>query len=50
VDADNYRSLGSLTTGPAARNGILVTGASRYFVAVPEHDNSEAALLVYAVQ
>jgi DNA-binding beta-propeller fold protein YncE len=50
VDADSYRSLGNLTTGPAARNGILVTEASRYVVAVPQHGNNEAALLVYAVQ
>jgi WD40 repeat protein len=50
VGADNYKSLGSLKTGPAARNGILLPEASRYVVAVPPHENSEAALLVYEVQ
>jgi DNA-binding beta-propeller fold protein YncE len=50
VNADNYKSLGSLKTGPAARNGILLPEASRYVVAVPPHENSEAALLVYEVQ
>jgi DNA-binding beta-propeller fold protein YncE len=50
IDADNYKSLGSLTTGPAARNGILLRKISRYVVAVPPHDSSEATLLVYEVR
>jgi DNA-binding beta-propeller fold protein YncE len=50
VDADHYKSLGSVATGPAARNGILVGHAARYFVGVPAHDTNDAQILVYEVR
>ena len=50
LDADHYHSLGSQPTGPAARNGILVVDVRKYFVAVPEHAQTGAAILMYDVQ
>jgi DNA-binding beta-propeller fold protein YncE len=49
VDADSYKSLGSLATGPNARNGVLIPEVSRYVVGVPPHESSSASLLVYEV-
>jgi DNA-binding beta-propeller fold protein YncE len=49
IDANHYRSLGSLTTGPAARNGLLVPEAHRYYVGVPQHDTTDATIRIYEV-
>ena len=50
VDADHYRSLGSIPTGSAAKPGLLVPELNRYFVAAPQHDNGDAAILEYKIQ
>ena len=50
VDADHYRSLGTTPIGSPAKPGLLVPELSRYFVAVPQHDNMDAAILEYKVQ
>lgn len=50
VDADHYRSLGKVPSGPLARNGILVPALNEYFVGVPKSTNKSAAVLVYAVR
>src|SRR6266404_4714217 len=50
VDADHYRSLGTTPIGSPAKPGLLVPELNRYFVAVPQHDNVDAAILEYKVQ
>jgi DNA-binding beta-propeller fold protein YncE len=50
IDADNYQSLGTTPTGSPAKPGLLVPELNRYFVAVPQHDNVDAAILEYKVQ
>jgi WD40 repeat protein len=48
TDPDNYKSLGKLTTEPGARDARLVPQQGRYFLAVPQTDNTEAKILVFA--
>jgi DNA-binding beta-propeller fold protein YncE len=50
TDADHYRSLGTTPIGVPAKPGLLVPELNRYFVAVPQHDNVDAAILEYKVQ
>ncbi len=50
VDADHYRSLGATPIGTPAKPGLLVPELNRYFVAVPNHDNVDAAILEYKIQ
>ena len=50
TDADHYRSLGTTPIGSPAKPGLLVPELNRYFVAVPQHDNVDAAILEYKVQ
>jgi DNA-binding beta-propeller fold protein YncE len=50
IDGDHYKSIAKLATGPAARNGLLVSEVGRFFVAIPEHDNFEASIQVYEVR
>jgi DNA-binding beta-propeller fold protein YncE len=50
IDADHYRSLGSTATGSPAKPGLLVPELNRYFVAAPQHDNVDAAILEYKIQ
>lgn len=47
VDADHYRSLGSVATGPGAKTARLVAPINRYFVAVPQADSGEASVQVF---
>ena len=48
VDADHYELLGNVPTGPLARTGYLVPALNRYFVAVPQHGTTDAAILAFA--
>lgn len=50
IDPDHYRSLGSTPIGSPAKPGLLVPELNRYFVAVPQHGNADAAILEYKVQ
>jgi DNA-binding beta-propeller fold protein YncE len=50
IDADRYESLGRVPTGPLGKTGLLVPELSRYFVAVPPHGESPAAVLIFAVK
>jgi DNA-binding beta-propeller fold protein YncE len=50
VDADHYRSLGQIPSGPLARNGLLIPSLKQYFVAVPNSAHKPARILVYQVQ
>ena len=49
TDPDNYKLLGKVTTGPAAKTARLVPEIGRYFVAVPRHGTTNASILVYEV-
>jgi DNA-binding beta-propeller fold protein YncE len=49
-DPDNYKLLGRVPTGPLARTALLVPELNRYFVAVPQHGTSSAAVLVFEVR
>jgi DNA-binding beta-propeller fold protein YncE len=46
-DADHYSSLGNVPTGPSGRTAMLIPELGRYFVSVPQHDVSNASILVY---
>lgn len=48
-DPDHYQSLGTIPIGVPAKPGLLVSELSRYFVAVPQHGDVDAAILEYAV-
>jgi len=50
TDADHYKHLGTVPTGPAAKTARLVPELNRYFVAAPEHDGTKAQVLVFDVQ
>jgi DNA-binding beta-propeller fold protein YncE len=50
VDADHYRSIGAVPTGPLGKTGRLVPELHRYFVAVPPYGNNSAEVLVFQVQ
>jgi len=48
-DADHYKLLGKVPTGPLGRTSLLVPALKRYFVAVPKHGTDSAAILVFEV-
>lgn len=50
IDADHYRSIGKIPSGPLGKTGLLVPELKKYFVAVPPHGATPAEVLVYAVQ
>lgn len=49
TDPDNYKSLATVTTGPVGRTALLVPALKRYFVAVPQHGETSAEVLVFDV-
>src|ERR1700726_3741915 len=50
TDADHYRAIGKIPTGPLGKTGLLVPQRKEYFVAVPPHGTTCAEVLVFAVQ
>jgi DNA-binding beta-propeller fold protein YncE len=50
VDADHYRSIGKISTGPRAVTSLLVPELKRYFVAAAPHGTPDPDILVYAVE
>jgi DNA-binding beta-propeller fold protein YncE len=50
TDADHYKAIGKIATGPLGKTGKLVPELNRYFVAVPPHGNTSAEVMVFAVQ
>ncbi len=48
-DADHYKLLGKVATGPMGRTALLVPELKRYFVAVPLHGATNAEVLVFEV-
>jgi DNA-binding beta-propeller fold protein YncE len=50
TDPDHYESLGQVPTGPGARTGEWEPKLERYFVAVPQHEGTNAEVLEYKVQ
>lgn len=49
-DPDHYMSLGQVPSGPGARTAELVSTLGRYYVAVPQHDATNAQILEYQIQ
>ena len=49
IDADHYKLLEKVPTGPGARTALLVPALKRYFVAVPQHGTESAKILVFEV-
>jgi DNA-binding beta-propeller fold protein YncE len=47
IDADHFRSLGTVAAGPGARTARLVAPINRYFVAVPKANEDEASVQVF---
>jgi hypothetical protein len=45
----NYKLLGKVPTGPLGRTARLVPELNRYFVAVPQHGTTNAAVLIFEV-
>ena len=50
VDPDHYKLVGQVPTGPGARTGELMLKLNRYFVAVPQHDDTVAKVLEFEIQ
>ena len=50
MDADHYKEIGKIPTGPLGKTGLLVPALKEYFVAVPPHGQVCAEILVFAVQ
>jgi DNA-binding beta-propeller fold protein YncE len=50
IDADHYKTIGKVSTGPMGKTGLLVPSMNEYFVAVPPHGDTCAEVLVYKVQ
>ena len=46
-DPDHYDFVGKVPSGPGAGTSYWVQQLNRFYVAVPAHDNQEAAILVY---
>jgi len=49
TDADNYKKIGTVPTGPLGKTARLVPELNRYFVAVPQHETESAKILVFEV-
>jgi WD40 repeat protein len=50
IDADHFKAIGKVPTGPLGKTGLLVPALNEYFVAVPPHGETCAEVLVFAVQ
>jgi DNA-binding beta-propeller fold protein YncE len=50
TDADHYKAIGKIATGPLGKTAKLVPELNRYFVAIPPHGKTSAEVLVFAVQ
>lgn len=47
IDANNLYPLGEVKTGPVGRTALLVPSLNRHYVAVPQHGDQNAAILVF---
>ena len=45
IDADHYKPMGNTQTGAGSNAAILVPALNRYFVAVPQNNSKNAAIL-----
>jgi DNA-binding beta-propeller fold protein YncE len=50
IDADHYKAIGKIPTGPLGKTGLLVPSMNEYFVAVPPHGDKCAEVMVFKVQ
>jgi DNA-binding beta-propeller fold protein YncE len=48
-DPNHVEAIAKIPSGPAGKTSLLVTALHRYFVAVPQHDKTNAAILIYDV-
>jgi DNA-binding beta-propeller fold protein YncE len=49
TNADSYKLLAKVPTGPLGRTALLVPQLNRYFVAVPQHGTTNAEIQVFEV-
>jgi DNA-binding beta-propeller fold protein YncE len=49
-DPDHYRSVGTVTTGPGAKNELLIPSRNLYFVVVPPRADVHGQVYVYRVR
>jgi DNA-binding beta-propeller fold protein YncE len=49
TSADSYKLLAKISSGPVGRTARLVPELKKYFVAVPQHESTNAAVLVFEV-
>jgi DNA-binding beta-propeller fold protein YncE len=49
-DADHYKSLGQVPSGPGGKNEVLVPDLRRLFVTIPPREGTPGAVYVYEVQ
>lgn len=47
LDADHYRLLGNVPTGPLGKTARLSPDLDEYFVAVPQHGTTSASIMVF---
>jgi DNA-binding beta-propeller fold protein YncE len=50
TDPSHYKLLGQVPSGPGGRTGRLVPELNRFFVSVPQHESTHAAVLEYKIQ
>ena len=47
IDADHYKLLGNVPTGPLGKTARLVPEMNRMFIAVPQHGSTDSSILVF---
>jgi len=50
MDANHYREIAKVPTGPTARTSLFVPAFNRYYVAVPANDHRSAEIRVYETE
>ncbi|HWO34316.1 MAG TPA: hypothetical protein VNO32_36430 [Candidatus Acidoferrum sp.] len=50
TDPDHYSLLGKIPSGPTAKTAILVPELGKLFVALPQHGETSAEVLVFTIQ
>jgi DNA-binding beta-propeller fold protein YncE len=50
ADPDHYNLLGKIPSGPTAKTAILVPELGKLFVAMPQHGETSAEVLVFTIQ
>lgn len=50
TDADHYKLLGKVPSGPVGKTALLIPSMKKYVVAVPQHGAENAQIMIYRVQ